>query len=250
MRTRMTRTIAAKEKGMFVSKSVRSSTSLAFLALGLAACSDGLTAPQSSGFDPGEALMAKGGGKGGSGSSGIGSGQSGRGQDEGTRTFTIYPGIPVFERFGDHVLTMPANVVCDPSTSGYGSAYFDAPCARANEPIAVTATWAERGGRPVIRFSPDLRFTPSNSEQQWVKLSLRDRKGVKPDLYYTILWYDAAESKWVDESQADPTLQARTVLDGVFVTRRLKHFSDYALWVGLGSYNVTSGMGGEIWGGW
>ena len=55
---------------------------------------------------------------------------------------------------------------------------------------------------------------------------------------------------WFDESQADPTLQARTVLGGLLVTRRLKHFSDYALWVGLGSYNVTSGLGGEIWGGW
>jgi hypothetical protein len=245
MGTRMTRTITAKENGMFVSRRVRSSTMVAFLTLGVAACSDGLTAPQSSGFDPGEALMAKGGGKGGTGSSG-----SGRGQDEGSRTFTIYPGIPIFERFGDHILTMPANVVCDPATSGYGSAYWDEACARAKQPIEVTATWAERGGRPVIRFSPDLRFAPSTSEQQWVKLSLRDRKGVKPDLYYTILWYDLAASKWVDESLADPTLQARKALDGLFVTRRLKHFSDYALWVGLGSYNVTSGFGGDIWGGW
>ena len=250
MRTQMTRTITAKEKEMFVSKSVRSSTMVAFLTLGLAACSDGLTAPQSSGFDPGGALLAKGSGKGGSGTSGSGSGQSGRGQDEGTRTFTIYPGIPVFERFGDHILTMPANVVCDPATSGYGSAYFDAPCARSKEPIVVTATWSDRGGRPVIRFSPDLRFAPSSSEQHWVKLSLKDRRGVKPDLYYAILWYDAAASKWVDESQSDPTLQARVILDGLLVTRRLKHFSDYALWVGLGSYNVTSGLGGDIWGGW
>jgi hypothetical protein len=226
MRTQTTRTITAKEKGMFVSKSVRSSTIVAFLTLGLAACSDGLTAPQSSGFDPGGALMAKSSGKGGPGTSGSGSEQSGRGQHEGTRTFTIYPGIPVFERFGDHILTMPANVVCDPVTSGYGSAYFDAPCARSKEPIEVTATWAERGGRPVIHFSPDLRFAPSNSELQWVKLSLRDGRGVKPDLYYTILWYDAAAAKWVDESQADPTLQARTVLGGLLVTRRLKHFSD------------------------
>src|SRR5687768_8105472 len=112
MRTQMTRTITAKEKGMFVSKWVRSSTIVAFIAFGLAACSDGLTAPQSPGLAPGEALMAKGSGKGGSGSSGSsGSGQSGRGQVEGTRTFTIYPAIPVFEKLGEHFLTMPANVV-------------------------------------------------------------------------------------------------------------------------------------------
>jgi hypothetical protein len=151
--------------------------------------------------------------------------------------------VPVFEKFGDHVLTMPANVVCDPATSGHGPAYWDAPCARAKGPIQVTATWSTRSGRPAISFSPDLRFAPSKSQQQWVELSLRDPKTIKPELYYTILWYDAASKRWIDESVADPTLKAR--VNGTLVTRRLKHFSEYALWVGLGSYNVTSGMGGD-----
>ena len=63
-----------------------------------------------------------------------------------------------------------------------------------------------------------------------------------------ILWYDAAAGKWIDESQSDPTLKARAE-SGNLVTRRLKHFSGYLLWVGLGSYNVTSGMGGDFAGG-
>jgi hypothetical protein len=195
-------------------------------------------------------LMAKGGNS-GSGNSGSGSESSGRGKDEGSRTFTIWPALPVFEKFGDHVLTMPANAICDPATSGYGAAYWDAPCARAWRPIQVTATWGVRGGRPVISFSPDLRFAPSNNAQQWVNLSLRDPKGFKPEMYYAILWYDAEAGRWVDESQADLTLKARTSA-GNLVTRRLKHFSDYTLWVGFGSYNVTSGLGGEVMGlgGW
>ena len=235
---------------MFVSKLVRSSTYIAFLALGLAACSDGLTAPQSSGLEPGEALLSKGSGKGGGGSSGSGSGTSGRGQDAGSRTFTIYPWFPVFEKFGDHTLTMPANVVCDPDKSGYGSAYFDAPCPRSVQPITVTATWKVLNGRPVISFSPDLRFAPSDNEKNWVHLTLRDPKGLKPEMTYAILWYDAVANQWVDESQADPTLQARP-LAGSLVTRRLKHFSYYSLWVGFGSYNVTSGMGDVVGlGGW
>ncbi len=234
---------------MLVSTWVRSSTIVALLSLGLTACSDGLTAPQRSGFDPGEALMAKGGNS-GKGSGNSGSGSSGRGLDAGTRTFTIYPAIPVFEKFGDHVLTMPANVVCDPTKSEYGAAYFDAPCAQLRQPIQVTAKWGVVGGRPVISFSPDLRFAPSKQEQDWVKLTLRDTKSTKPELYYTILWYDLQAQKWIDESQADPTLKATVSPVGNLVTRRLKHFSDYALWVGLGSYNVTSGMGGDFWGGW
>jgi hypothetical protein len=255
MRTQITRTITAKEKGMLVSNWVRSSTIVAFLTLGLAACSDGLTAPQSPGLAPGDALMAKGSGKGGSGSSGSGSsgsggGQSGRGQVEGTRTFTIYPGIPVFEKFGEHFLTMPANVVCDPAKAEYGAAFFDTQCARLLRPIQVTAKWGVVSGRPVLSFSPDLRFAPSKQEQEWVKLTIHDTKSTKPELYYTILWYDLQAKRWVDESQADPTLKATVSPVGNFVTRRLKHFSDYYLWVGLGSYNVTSGMGGEFWGGW
>jgi hypothetical protein len=239
---------------MLVSKSLRSSTVIAVLAVGLAACSEGLTAPPSAEFDASEPLMAKGGNGGNSGNSGSGSGNSGRGKDAGSRVFTIWPGLPVFEKFGDHILTMPANVVCDPATSGHGAAYWDAPCARAKEPIQVTATWSTRSGRPVILFSPDLRFAPSPSQQHWVELSLRDPKSIKrefkSELYYTILWYNAAAKRWIDESVADPTLKARA--NGSLVTRRLKHFSEYALWVGLGSYNVTSGLGGDGFdmGGW
>jgi hypothetical protein len=235
---------------MLVSKTLRSSTVIAVLAVGLAACSEGLTAPQSAEFDASEPLMAKGGNSGNGGNSGSGSGNSGRGKDAGSRVFTVWPGWPVFEKFGDHILTMPANVVCDPATSGHGAAYWDAPCARAKGPIQVTATWSTRGGRPVISFWPDLRFAPSPSQQHWVELSLRDPKSIKPELYYTILWYDEQAKRWIDESVADPTLKARA--NGSLVTRRLKHFSEYALWVGLGSYNVTSGLGGDgvDMGGW
>jgi hypothetical protein len=229
---------------MLVSKPVRSSTVIALLAVGIAACSDGLTAPPNGGFDPSEPLLATGSG----GNSGNASINSTRGRDVGSRTFTIWPGVPVLEKFGDHVLSMSKNVVCDPATSGYGAAYWDAPCARAKRPIEVTATWSTRNGRPVVSFSPDLRFAPSNNERYWVQLSLKDPKGIRPDLYYAILWFDKEAGRWIDESQKDPTLVARTSQSGNLVTRRLKHFSYYALWVGFGGYNVTSGLGGDMLG--
>jgi len=234
---------------MLVFKSLRRSSVVAVLLAGLAACSEGPTAPSSAVVDT-DPLMAKG--KSGGGSSGSGSQNSGRGLESGTRTFTIWPGVPVFEKFGEHVLQMPANVVCDPARSAYGAEHWDTPCARANQPIQVTATWGERNGRPVIAFSPDLRFAPSSDESKWVNLSLRASKTLKPDLYYTILWYDPVAKRWVDESETDPTLKAHPSNVGNFVTRRLKHFSGYALWAGFGSYNVTSGYGGDIYGigGW
>jgi hypothetical protein len=232
-----------------VRKPTRSSAVIALVAVALAACSEGPTAPTGPTFDISGPLLAKGGSGNSNGSnSGSGSSQSGgRGRDTGSRTFTIWPNIPVFEKFGDHVLTMPANVVCDPATSGYGTAYWDLPCYRARQPIHVTATWTTRNGRAFVSFSPDLRFAPSKSEQQWVRLSLRAPKDVDPALNYAILWYDAETKRWVDESQTDPTLKARLESGGL-VTRRLKHFSDWTLWVGLGSYNVTSGLGGDMLG--
>ena len=210
------------------------------VALAVSACAEGPTAPASAKFDASEALFAKGGK--GSGNSG---GESGRGKDVGMRSFTIWPGFGVFEKFGDHTLYMPADVVCEPGKSGYGAAYWDTPCAPAKAPIEVTARWSVEGGRPVISFSPDLRFAPSKQSRDWVQLSLKDTKGIDPEQYYTILWYDKDAKQWVDESATDPTLKARTNTSGNLVTRRLKHFSDWALWSGLGGYNVTSGFGGE-----
>jgi hypothetical protein len=235
---------------MFVSKFVRSSTAaVVLLAVGLAACSEGPTAPGAgpSSFEPSAPLMDKGGN---SNSNGNGNGAQaespGRGKNSGTRTFTVLPGVASFEKFGDHVLVIPANAVCDPGKSKYGAAYWDTPCDPIRHPVQVTATWTTtRNGLAVISFSPDLRFAPSDNERNWVKLWLRDPRNINPELYYSILWFDREAKVWVDESVADPTLKAHLEF-GNLVSRRLKHFSDYALWSGIGSYNVTSGMGGEI----
>jgi hypothetical protein len=214
-------------------KSLHRST-IVGLALGLAACSESPMSP--AGLSPDAAALM---------SSGSGDGNGGRGQDAGSRDFTIWPGYPVYERFGDHYISIPANVVCDPATSGYGAGLWDSSCVLLNHPIQVTATWSSINGRAAISFAPDLRFAPSDDESRWVKLSLKDSKGIDPDMYYAILWHDRQSGQWVDESVADPSLRARANQSGNMVTRRLKHFSDWELWSGFSSYNVTSGMGEE-----
>ncbi len=218
---------------MSVTKLVRSRTLPMFLALGVAACSDVTTGPP--GFSPEAGPLME---------TGTSGGVSGRGQESGSRVFVIAPGVAVLEKFGDHYISIPANAVCDPATSGYGPALWDAPCAPLGHSIQVTATWSVVNGRPVIKFSPDLRFVPSNDQNRWVQLGLKDTKGVDPDLYYTILWYNPDLGRMVDESAADPTLKAHPYSSGNLVVRRLKHFSDYDLWSGYGNYYVTSGLGG------
>ena len=176
---------------------------------------------------------------------------SGWGQESGSRTFTVYPGYAVSQKLGDHVLSLPANVVCDPATSGYGPSVWDQPCDVLQRPIDVTATWSVVNGQPVVSFSPDVRFAPSDDESRWVKLSLKDSKGIDPSKYYAVLWFNRATGLWVDEAASDPSLRAQANQSGNLVTRRLKHFSDWELWSGFGSYNVTSGAGVEIGlGGW
>ncbi len=233
---------------MLVSKSVRGSTVVALLAFGLAACGESPTAPAGISPEVAEPLMAKGSGGGNSNSGSSSSGKSAIG----SRTFLIVPGAAVVEKLGDHLLSMPANVVCDPATSGYGRSYWDQSCATVQRPIEVTARWTTFRGRPVIRFSPDLRFVPSNDASRWVTLTMKDGKGINPAQYYTILWYDDEAGSWIDESVEDASLRARSSQSGNMVSRRLKHFSDYFIWSGFGSYNVTSGMDGDLFGlgGW
>src|SRR5918999_1832248 len=104
---------------MSATKMVRSGTLLSLVVLSLAACSEVSTAPPGLSPDAGPLLS---------------SGTDGRGQESGTRTFVVYPGLPMGQRFGDHVLFIPANAVCDPATSGYGAAQWDAPCAPIQRP--------------------------------------------------------------------------------------------------------------------
>ena len=229
---------------MLVSKSMRSSTIVALLALGVAACSDSLTAPAVISPEAADPLMSRAGD---SDSDADSDGNSDHYENNdrlksGTRKFRIRPGKAVLKKLGDHRLSIPANVVCDPASSGYGPGYWDAPCRPITRPIEVTAKWATLNGQAVIHFTPNLRFVPSDERSRWVILRAKASKDIDPANSYAMLWHNPETLQWVDEAALDPTL--RVILDrrGRIVSRRLKHFSRYMLWSGRGSYNVTSGM--------
>jgi hypothetical protein len=229
---------------MLVSNSVRRGAIVAVLAIGVAACSDSLTAPVGISPDAAEPLLAKGGSNDSDGSN--------DGRKISSRTFTIRPGQSVKEKLGEHTLTIPADVVCDPATSGYGVGSWDLPCSPIDKPIEVTAYWTEYKGDAVIRFKPDLRFVPAgNDKSRWVVLSVKHTKGIDPNQYYTILWRDPVTKAWIDESVQDASQVTHAKKNLKRVSRRLKHFSEYYLWFGLGSYNVTSGFMDDLGlGGW
>lgn len=125
---------------------------------------------------------------------------------------------------GGHRLTVPAGAVCDPETSGYGPALWDAPCVPLLRPVTFTVrSWRDAAGHPQITVSPDVRFLPTSI----VTLRLKDATATAGN--GVILWCPTGALTCVDESLTDLTMTTRSNPNSGFVYRRLKHFSGYTV---------------------
>ena len=149
-----------------------------------------------------------------------------------TQDFTIDPTQPATLKAGDHVVTFPANSICDPATSGYGEALWDAPCNPLQQPITIHASWSNKLGHAFIDFQPALRFVPTSDPSQYVTISMKDVWPLDSTYKYPIFWLRPADSVWVDESPSDPSLASVEDVAGNRVSRRLKHFSGYLVGAG------------------
>jgi hypothetical protein len=158
--------------------------------------------------------------------------------------FTLKPNEESYIQIGAHYLYIPANVVCDPKSSGYGVSYWEAPCKTISGPtkINVTATASILNGHPIVIFDTELRFKPTNDPRQFVMLYLRDDKGSGKS---RIFWCPdaghgpkSATPQCVDETPASLSpAQIQSRWDGFgFIYRRIEHFS---------GYNVTAGDSGD-----
>lgn len=137
---------------------------------------------------------------------------------------------------GYHAVYFPPSSICDPATSGYGVAMWDAPCQPAKGKVTIHArAGLSPNGRGWIVFDEDLRFVPSSDPDKWVRLymysnELRGRRPVDAALKeraYQISWVPMPGAEPVDESLADPTLATRVLWGTGLATRRVKHFSGY-----------------------
>jgi hypothetical protein len=138
----------------------------------------------------------------------------------GVTSFVYTPEEGVTQRFGDHLISIPAGAICDPATSGYGADFWDLPCSPLATPLTITATsFVDDYGRPYVDFEPAIRFSPSTE----VRLYLRD--GRRPKGYVLSFAYCTPGGTCVDESLQDSSLVTSRV--GKIFSRRLKHFSGY-----------------------
>jgi hypothetical protein len=187
-----------------------------------AGCSDGaLTAPKSDG--PGEALMAKGGTP--------GKPRAASDTSFFDFSFNAHNGTTLDFGHGNSV-NIPAGVICDPSTSGYGPSYWDRPCNTTNATIKLTVkVWIDENQHPRIDFNQDLRFLPTTDASKFVVVTFADQKAANA-FGTDILYCRSSTTGCIKESNNDATMA--TVVDPGTgqVRRRVKHFSGYSITTG------------------
>ena len=141
-----------------------------------------------------------------------------------TTTFTVDPKVAgTYAIAGGHKITFPPDAICDPATSGYGPALWDAPCTPTAAKVTITAaSWTDLLGRPQVDFSPRLRFNPATT----VTLYLYDRRATA--LSKILFCADGLTGAGcLDESLTDLSLVTHLDLSAHLVSRRIKHFSGY-----------------------
>lgn len=148
-------------------------------------------------------------------------------------TAVLYPTYDnVYVSVEGHRIVIPANSVCNPLTSGYGPAFWNAPCQTATAPILFTiTTTVNEEGYSRVTVSPDVRFSPTKQVMAYFKDSVASRTPGLVIKYCTLL-------KCVDEGLTDASLKTYRDPTAGIIYRRLKHFSGYNVVFG---FNCTEG---------
>jgi len=184
---------------------------LALVGLVLTGCADA-TAPKAapwselstSPFKPGDAQMAL------------------VGVSDGTYSFTIDPTHDQTLQFGASGLYLPANSICDLSSSSYGVSFWNDSCSVERSSVTITAVVRDAAtDHPSVDFQPAMRFNPSKSV--WLYLSVSNQATL--DASRLVKYCNATGC--VDESVTDASLKSYVDTKNKVVFRRIKHFSGY-----------------------
>jgi hypothetical protein len=144
--------------------------------------------------------------------------------DTTTVLLSIGPKTNTTFSIGEHKVQIVAGSICDPATAGYGPALWDAPCQPSKETVLVTAkAYTSAEGRPVLTFTPDLRFVPGRTNKIWLldPAAASRQAGV-------LAWCPTGGAACVDEGATDASLATDYTGQG-YAHRRIKHFSGYTV---------------------
>jgi hypothetical protein len=159
---------------------------------------------------------------------------SGQGQTI-TSDFTVSSAGGTFTILnGRYKVSVPADAVCDPTTSTYGPTEWDKPCATLPQgrQVQIHAVLSSAGGM-AVDFSPALRFSPSKvvtiSTDQFS--NTLKQNGAYFQTHLSLLNSLPIYSSSIGSSAADFGADASLVTHVDFSTgsvwRRVKHFSGY-----------------------
>ena len=145
---------------------------------------------------------------------------------DGTYTVTVDPKLDQQFNLGPNYLALPANSICNLTTSGYGTAFWDAPCSPETTPLTLTVVIKNAASaNPSLDFSPAMRFNPTKSVQLFIyapKVSPTDAKN-------WVMKYCPTGGSCLDESLADASLTTNIDYTNNVLFRRVKHFSGYTV---------------------
>ncbi len=134
-------------------------------------------------------------------------------------------------RFGgdDNMVTIPAYSICNPATTAYGPAYWNAPCNVATAPLTFQVkSWTDAAGNSRVEFKPDVRFSPTKV----VGLYLKSPLGAV-STKTSINWCRTGAVSCINEAHADASLITQRDATSGFDYRREKHYRGYMLSDGL-----------------
>jgi hypothetical protein len=129
---------------------------------------------------------------------------------------------------GAHMVSFPANTVCDPALSTYGPGTWNSPCTFTKKSYTITATtWTDAQGRPQIDFANALRFVP-NKDGKLPAIYLRDANAVLSS--WARVDYCSFTSSCVNEAATDAALATQRDPVTGYLFRLIRHFSGYNVW--------------------
>ena len=145
-----------------------------------------------------------------------------------TYQFTVTPQKSSSHIVGTHMVSFPANTICDPVVSGYGPSTWLNSCPMLTEAIVITATtWIDLLGRAQIDFSNSIRFFP-NSSGQLPAIYLRDPWAAASATGR--IDYCVASNACVNEASTDAVLATQRDPITGYLFRLIRHFSGYNVW--------------------
>ncbi|MDB4878757.1 MAG: hypothetical protein JWL60_203 [Gemmatimonadetes bacterium] len=153
------------------------------------------------------------------------------GVTDGTYRFSVDPTRDESLRLGANLLHIPANAVCNRTTSSYGSRHWNDRCVPETARFMVTAVVTGAAtDSPRIDFHPALRFSPTRKVNLFMYMP--DPAQQKAARNWSILYCNDA-NLCVDESLTDRSLRTHVDKKSKVAYRQIKHFSGFILNAGF-----------------